>query len=1149
MTVDNPYRAAGAFAGKAYIRRGADAELVEQIRDNQYYPYFAAPRQSGKSSLIARTMASLPAPEFRCALVDLSPFVVRSYDDFWRQFLHEVARSANFDPAPIGKGEPRDVFKAWLTAYPGRLIIFVDEIDVLLHVECREQIFSKIRTFFNLRAHEEALLRLTFVLAGAAHSSRFISDPRWSPFNVAIEIALEDLSTAQVSQLASYLATAGAFAGPDLVGRVFELTGGSVFLCQLVFEALWSRAARGAKKLDASDVDAVVATIVAESPRNIHFYNIFRLVTQDSRLAMLFRRLVDGEELGEADRQELQLTGLCRGMDPFRNEVYARVFGTGGPLDLKVAGAKATLGRKLEVALTKRQQLSDEGGATTEVEIEIAALKREFREGAQLREGDVLGRGRYRLIAQIGQGGFATVWHARDERNQREVALKVLHGQFAEDKTRRDRFFRGAWKMSELQHPAIVQVLEPYGEEAGRHFFVMEYMAGGTLHEAVLDRKLTHDQVVAGIVAVGQALVHAHARGLVHRDVKPSNVLLGDVGAAKLTDFDLVREQDSPGSTRTGPMGSFIYAAPEVLNRPQDADHRADIYGLAMTAVFGLHGAELPLEVVRDADRFIDRLHCGGLLKDVLKKGVAWEIERRFTSAAEFTQALATAWADSEERSPAPPPKQQEMAPTWTAMFATLPLPESGPLAAAGPVTPARAQGAPPPVKSAPLARPREIAASTSPPPVAAGPMAAAPMKPGRVEKAELEPEARSEAMRPERPERAELAARKEAARRAWQAELDDDDARTNEETLTTAALSATAVQATAAEMARDELTVTGAEIEAPERILHAPTGAARMHEQTLAQARAPSPHERASTQSQVTPPSVPIAAAPGRGVYALLGLCASAALILLVLQLAGPSLREAAQDGERGANDARGLTEIESEGKRDVPDREPAKQDDPRFETKDPAPPLATVTNATSTPAGDKPPEQATAGAEASDTTAGTTTGGPEHDLPDESGTAGKATGATTAKPIDKPPQSPNVGQKRKKTIEERIDEGCFQVRARDAEAGAKILQAVLAEKPFQVEALRCLAQGLKTIGDFPQSEVYFEQLMAATNERNLTALLGLAQVNEAMTRYDRAADYYQRVLKIDPDNKSAQAFLGSKNGASAPAPAPPAGMFRLKR
>ena len=198
MSLENPYRAAGAFSGKAYIRRDADAQLLEQIEDNQYYPYFAAPRQSGKSSLLLRTMAALDGKRYRCALVDLSPFVVASYDDFWRQFLHEVARSANFDPAPIGQEDPRDVLLQWLASCSQRLIVFMDEIDVLLSVDFREQIFSKFRTFFNLRARLDtaALQRLQFVFAGAAHSSRFIKDPRWSPFNVAIEIELEDLSAA-----------------------------------------------------------------------------------------------------------------------------------------------------------------------------------------------------------------------------------------------------------------------------------------------------------------------------------------------------------------------------------------------------------------------------------------------------------------------------------------------------------------------------------------------------------------------------------------------------------------------------------------------------------------------------------------------------------------------------------------------------------------------------------------------------------------------------------------------------------------------------------------------------------------------------------------------------------------------------------------
>ncbi|MDC0670569.1 protein kinase domain-containing protein [Nannocystis radixulma] len=1118
MTVENPYRAAGAFAGKAYIRRGADAELVEQIRDNQYYPYFAAPRQSGKSSLIARTMSSLPAPEFRCAQVDLSPFVVRSYDDFWRQFLHEVARSANFDPVAIAKGDPREVFTAWLTAFPGRLVIFIDEIDVLLHVECREQIFSKIRTFFNLRAHEAALQRLTFVLAGAAHSSRFISDPRWSPFNVAIEIALEDLSSAQVSQLASYLATAGAFAGPDLVARVFELTAGSVFLCQLVFEALWNRAARGQKKLDASDVDAVVTSIVAESPRNIHFYNIFRLVTQDSRLAMLFRRLVDGEELGEEDRKELQLTGLCRGMDPFRNEVYARVFGAGGPLDLKVAGAKVTLGRKLEAALSKRQQLEDEGAKTTEVEVEIAALRREFREGAQLREGDVLGRGRYRLIGQIGQGGFATVWHARDERAKREVALKVLHGQFAEDKTRRDRFFRGAWKMSELRHPAIVQVIEPYGEEAGRHYFVMEYMSKGTLHEAVLDRRLSHDQVVAGILAVGQALAHAHERGLVHRDVKPSNVLLGEADAAKLTDFDLVREQDaSGGTTRTGPMGSFIYSAPEVLNRPQDADHRADIYGLAMTAVFGLHGAELPLEVVRDADRFIDRLHCGGLMKDVLKKGVAWEIERRFTSAGEFTQALATAWADKEEEQaapvPAPPPKQ--MAPTWTAMFATLPLPETGPLAKSAPAAPQGVPGA------------AALAVAAAAPGAPAAPRPAAPAS--AAAPAPVVAEAPVSFVAPVAAEA--LVAERMRATRAIAATPAGD-----EEDYDASPLMALDV------LAEDD-------VDPPQQAVRASEA---RHERTAA--AAPLPAE---------PP--PQARAPGRGVYAALGVFASAALVLLALQIVGPNLRETAEGrtSDMAANGSEAGAQKKDERKAiEAPKTTvDSKQDEKTFENKAVTPPPETKEppeQTTTTPpsiTGEKPanptPATTSSAEPDSDTTESETTTGAEPAAPLDdtaaNGTAGPAN-STTSKPPnnDKPP---NAGIKKapKKTIEERVEEGCFQVRARDAELGVKILQGVRAEKPYNIEALRCLASGLQTMGQYPEAEKYYEELIQATNPRNLNALVGLAQVNELMFRYDRASEYYERVLKIDPNNKSAQLFFESKQGMSRRAPAPVG--FELKR
>ena len=90
-------------------------------------------------------------------------------------------------------------------------------------------------------------------------------------------------------------------------------------------------------------------------------------------------------------------------------------------------------------------------------------------------------------------------------------------------------------------------------------------------------------------------------------------------------------------------MGTFIYAAPEVMSRPQDADPRADIYGLGMTAVFALFGGDLAMDVIRDADRFIDHLPCNPVIQDVLKKAVAWDRNDRFATAAEFVAALERA--------------------------------------------------------------------------------------------------------------------------------------------------------------------------------------------------------------------------------------------------------------------------------------------------------------------------------------------------------------------------------------------------------------------------------------------------------------------------------------------------------------------------
>ncbi|XXT15079.1 AAA-like domain-containing protein [Sorangium sp. So ce429] len=702
MSSGIPYRAAGTFSGKSYIERRADRELRKEIEENQRYPYLVAPRQSGKSSLIVRTMSALEPSVFRCALVDLSPFPIDDYDAFWRRFLSAVSRSAQLASDNIQSDYPEDTFLYWLSTFQQRLVVFVDEIDVLIDSRFKEQFFSQIRSLFNQRAVEERLNRLQIVLSGAAHPSRLIEDELRSPFNVGIEVELDDLSPAQVKELSLHLTESGAAVDGFVHARLFRHTGGSVYLCQLVLEQLWSTAMAAKAPVGAADVDAAVEAIVHGAPRNVHFNSMYDTVTKHPRLLSDFRRLCTRQDIDERARQDLTLVGICRGIKPFRNDIYRRVFGAGGPLDLTpsrqdrdqdtptchdywplsraerepyiimdlelpgtepvpVAAPDAppplpfmpiypneetrSLSVRLEAARSRKRSLQEAGLITVAVDQEILSLRRQLREGGQLRAGDSLGDGRYLLLEPIGSGGFGVVWRAFDRDRDEQVAIKVLHAWLGGDSIRLERFFRGARIMAELADEAVVRVVEAHGNDGGYHYFVMDLVAGGDLRRAVLEKRVVGEAVLPLILKVGDTLAKAHAKGYVHRDVKPANILLDDSGSPRLTDFDLVSGADTTGGTRTGAMGTIIYAAPELLHRPQDADARADVYGLGMTAVFALRGEELPLDVLRNAEEQIEQLSCSTALKDVLKRAVAWSSAGRFGDAAAFSDALRLAWS------------------------------------------------------------------------------------------------------------------------------------------------------------------------------------------------------------------------------------------------------------------------------------------------------------------------------------------------------------------------------------------------------------------------------------------------------------------------------------------------------------------------
>jgi eukaryotic-like serine/threonine-protein kinase len=190
---------------------------------------------------------------------------------------------------------------------------------------------------------------------------------------------------------------------------------------------------------------------------------------------------------------------------------------------------------------------------------------------------DVLAGSRYRIERTLGRGGMAAVYLAHDEELQRPVAVKVLAEHLGNDETFRLRFLREARLAGRLSHPNVVQVYDA-GETDGRPFIVMEYVPGRTLADC---GKLAPQRAVDLGLQACAGLQHAHDRGLVHRDVKPGNLLLRDDDVLKIADFGIARAAETTRHTQVGTiLGTAAYLAPEQI-AGEDATPASDLYSLA----------------------------------------------------------------------------------------------------------------------------------------------------------------------------------------------------------------------------------------------------------------------------------------------------------------------------------------------------------------------------------------------------------------------------------------------------------------------------------------------------------------------------------------------------------------------------------------
>jgi eukaryotic-like serine/threonine-protein kinase len=270
--------------------------------------------------------------------------------------------------------------------------------------------------------------------------------------------------------------------------------------------------------------------------------------------------------------------------------------------------------------------------------------------------------GRYRLEEHIASGGMAAVWRAHDEVLARTVAVKLLHDHLSADEAFRERFRREAISAAKLTHPHVVGLYDT-GSDDERVWLVMEFVAGQTLRD-LLDEEgsLPPERACAIGERVARALAYAHRRGLVHRDVKPANILIGTDGQVKVADFGIAKAEESGDDlTRTGMvLGTAAYVAPEQL-RAHPLDGRADQYGLACVLYEALAGqppfsgpsamaaAAQRLEHDPPSLRDIDE-DLPAALDTAIARALARSPDDRYPSAEEFADALTAFARDDTEQ-------------------------------------------------------------------------------------------------------------------------------------------------------------------------------------------------------------------------------------------------------------------------------------------------------------------------------------------------------------------------------------------------------------------------------------------------------------------------------------------------------------------
>lgn len=267
--------------------------------------------------------------------------------------------------------------------------------------------------------------------------------------------------------------------------------------------------------------------------------------------------------------------------------------------------------------------------------------------------------GRYEIKSELGRGGMATVYHAHDPRFRRDVALKVLPREFLHDTTFRARFEREAQTLASLEHSAIVPVYD-FGEEDGQPYLVMRFLSDGNLIDRLNKGPIPLSQVVRIVSQVASGLDEAHGQGVIHRGLKPDNILFDQHQDAFITDFGIAKlaAESNSITMANAIIGTPAYMSPEQVNG-EEVDGCSDIYALGVI-VFEMLTGKLPYEAPTPVGLLMKHVtepvpHILELNPDlpldcvaVIAQAMAKEREERYATATALSAALSAAIVQSK---------------------------------------------------------------------------------------------------------------------------------------------------------------------------------------------------------------------------------------------------------------------------------------------------------------------------------------------------------------------------------------------------------------------------------------------------------------------------------------------------------------------